>query len=52
MNFLGIVIPFPNSLFIPISPSAEAAPVANTGATLKLLLLRKEVVLHPAMREM
>ena len=29
----GIVIPWPNSFFDPISPSAEAAPVGNAGAT-------------------
>ena len=38
MNFFGIVIlgiaiPFPNSFFNPISSSADAAPVANAGAT-------------------
>ena len=32
-KFFGIVIPFPNSFFIPISPSAVAAPVAIAGAT-------------------
>ena len=35
-NFFGIVIPFPNSFFIPISPSALAAPLASEGATLEI----------------
>ena len=37
-NLFGIVTegtPFPNNFFNPISPSAEAAPVANAGATLE-----------------
>ena len=37
-NFLGIgiVIPFPNILFIPSSPSAVAAPVANAGTAFEI----------------
>ena len=34
-NLFGIVIPEPNSFFIPISASAVAAPVASAGATLE-----------------
>ena len=35
-NFFGIVIPFPNILFIPSSPSAVAAPVANAGTAFEI----------------
>ena len=33
---IGIVIPFPNILFIPSSPSAVAAPVANAGTAFEI----------------
>ena len=36
INSLGIVIPFPNILFIPSSPSAVAAPVANAGTAFEI----------------
>ena len=39
INFCGIVIPFPNILFKPISPSAVAAPVASAGATVETLFI-------------
>ena len=35
-NSGGIVIPFPNILFSPISPSAVAAPVANAGTAFEI----------------
>ena len=47
MNFLGIVIPFPNSFFIPISPSADAAPVASARATLETPRIAKGRRLAP-----
>ena len=34
MYFFGILIRFPNILFIPSSPKAETAPVANAGTAL------------------
>ena len=48
MNLCGIEIPFPNILFIPSSPKAKTAPVANAGKAF-FLLLQKEVPLHPEM---
>ena len=36
INSGGIVIPFPNILFIPSSPSAVAAPVANAGTAFEI----------------
>ena len=39
------MIPLPNILFNPISPSAVAAPVANAGATFEIPLLRKVILL-------
>ena len=47
MNFLGIAIPFPNTLFIAISPSADAAPVANAGATFETSRITKGSSLAP-----
>ena len=36
INSRGIVIPSPNILFIPSSPSAVAAPVANAGTAFEI----------------
>ena len=46
-NFFGIVIPFPNILFIPSSPSAVAAPVANAGTAFEIPFIAYGSTLAP-----
>ena len=41
------MIPFPNILFNPISPSAVAAPVASAGATFEIPFTAKGSTLAP-----
>ena len=47
MYFFGILIPFPNIVFIPSSPSAEADAVANAGTAFEIPFIAKGNTLAP-----
>ena len=51
-NLFGIEIPFPNSFFNPISPSAFAPPVAIAGATFETAFVARGRSFEPRLTKL